>query len=396
VFSHQSSLGEDIARSSALQSELKNVRANDSKIPAYSNLVGGRAGFLATHGLEWGSQLFTPTSIVAMLGILALNEDRSFLTFRVSAAFQSRLLQFVQALAGNPDSPPADHTQRLWLTDLWATTPQDAARSRKTLDCASLRSALEAFADVLDLMLAKHPEVHLHVSYKRMFTPVLAFMGDQMNGLDPACLAHFAETFFFKVIQNGFHSIAPHPSLRDTKARVLTVVTSTMSAVDRPSFAKDYQLDMDFIQRNEARVKQRDVGAYYLPAGTEDAHTGETKRGGKRDLSNPPLPKADPKLPSPDKKPRPAAAGGGGARPPTKNPCRANIAQQLQLPGALPCSRASSCPYQHCSSGRQFIATFGKERVRKFINDLPDRVPQQGGGVDLLKAAFLAAFNALK
>jgi hypothetical protein len=192
-------------------------------------------------------------------------------------------------------------------------------------------------------------------------------MGDQMNGLDPACLAHFAETFFFKVIQNGFHSVAPHPSLRDTKARVLTVVTSTMSAADRPSFAKDYQLDMDFIQRNEARVKQRDVGSYYLPAGTEDAHTGETRRGGKRDLSNPPLPKADPKLPSPDKKPRPAAAGGGGARPPTKNPCRANIAQQLQLPGALPCSRASSCPYQHCSSGRAFIATFGKERIRKFM-----------------------------
>jgi len=34
--------------------------------------------------------------------------------------------------------------------------------------------------------------------------------------------------------------------------------------------------------------------------------------------------------------------------------------------------------------------------MRKFINDLPDRVPQLGGGVDLQKAAFLAAFNAIK
>ena len=257
------------------------MRANDAKIPAYSNLVGGR-GFLATHGLEWGSQLFIPPSVVAMLGILAL-------TFRVSAAFQFRLLQFVQALAGNPDSAPADHTQRLWLTDLWAITAQDAGKPRKTLDCASLRSALEAFADVLDLMLSKHPEAHLHVSYKQMFTPILAFMGDQMNGMDPACLAHFAETFFFKVVQSGFHSIAPHPSLGDTKARVLAVVNSTMSAATRPSFAKDYQLDMEFIQRNEARVKQRDVGAYYLPTGNDNNHAGEKKRGEKRDHSNPPL-----------------------------------------------------------------------------------------------------------
>ena len=396
LFSHQSSFGEDIAKNSALQGELKNVRANDAKIPAYSNLVGGRAGFLATHGLEWGSQLFTPTSIVAMLGILALNEDKSFLTFRVSAAFQFRLLQFVQALAGNPDSVLTDHTQRLWLSDMWSISAQDASSARKTLDCASLRSALEAFADVLDLMLAKHPEAHLHVKYKQMFTPILAFMGDQMNGMDPACLAHFAETFFFKVVHSGFHSIAPHPSLGDTKSRVLAVINATMSAVTRPSFAKDYQLDMEFTQRNEARVKQRDVGAYYLPTGNGDDHGGAKRRGEKRDLSNPPPPKPDSKHPSPDKKAKPTATGGGGTRPPTKMPCRANLAQQFQLPGACPCSRASSCPYQHCSSGKAFISTFGREKMRKFINDLPDRVPQQSGGVDLHKAAFLAAFNAIK
>ena len=94
LFSHQSSLGEDIARNSAKQDELKNIRANDTKVPAYSNLVGGQAGFLATNGLEWGSQLFTPSITVTMLGIFALNDDRAFLAFRVSAAFQSRLLQF--------------------------------------------------------------------------------------------------------------------------------------------------------------------------------------------------------------------------------------------------------------------------------------------------------------
>jgi len=171
-------------------------------------------------------------------------------------------------------------------------------------------------------MLAKNPEAHLNVSYRQMFTPILAFMGDQMNGMDPACLAHFAETFFFKVVQSGFHSIAPHPSLGDTKARVLAVVNSTMSAATRPSFAKDYQLDMEFIQRNEARVKQRDVGAYYLPTGNDDNHAGEKKRGEKRDHSNPPPPRLDPKQPSPDKRLKQAAAAGGGAaaRPQPRTP----------------------------------------------------------------------------
>ena len=138
------------------------------------------------------------------------------------------------------------------------------------------------------------------------------------------------------------------------------------------------------------------MGAYYLPTGNGDDHGGAKKRGEKRDHSNPPPPKVDPKQPSPNKKPKLAAAGGGRARPPTKMPCRANLAQQLQLPGACPSSRASSCPYQHCSSDRAFISTLGRERMRKFISELPDRVPQQGGGVDLLKAAFLAAFNAIK
>jgi hypothetical protein len=226
-------------------------------------------------------------------------------------------------------------------------------------------------------------------------------MGNQMNGMDSGCLAHFAETFFFKVVQNGIHSIAPHPGLGDTKARVLAVVNTTMSAAIRPFFAKDHKHEMEFNQRSEARVEQRDQGAYYLPTGNDDDHAADRRRGEKRDHSVPPPSpsrRLDQKLSSPDNRPKQATGAGGGAaaRPQTKNPCRANLAQALQLTGALPCPNGSSCSYQHCTSGRVFVSTFTQDRLRKFINDFPDRVPQPGGGVDLLKSAYLTAFNAIK
>ena len=238
----------------------------------------------------------------------------------------------MQALAGNPDSAPADHTQRLWLTDLWATTAQDAGRPRKTLDCASLRSALEVFADVLNLLLSKHPEAHLHVSYRQMFFPVLEFMGNQMNGMDSGCLAHFAETFFFKVVQNGIHSIAPHPGLGDTKARVLAVVNTTMSAAIRPFFAKDHKHEMEFNQRSEARVEQRDQGAYYLPTGNGDDHAADRRRGEKRDHSVPPPSpsrRLDQKLSSPDNRPKQATGAGGGRQGCRKTPNQEPLQSQF-------------------------------------------------------------------
>jgi len=381
------SVGEDFARTTVQAEEDKNLKKNSLKFATYLNLLGGRSGFEAFHRASLVSQAFTLPQITSSFENIANASDLYF-TFRLSTAFTVKLSVFIQGLAGSPNLLTLEHDKKLFVSDFWDTTMIRASAPRTTLDCTSLVQALRAFTTVLDLLLADHPEVMFHTSYADMFAPVLLFMSNCMNGLEPKALAHFVEVLFFNVFQNGFYALAPHTGLAETKQKVQAVVSTTMAATRRLDFAVTYMQNMAHAQGVEARARNRvNIGADRLATGptvidlsTSPPGIKPPAGGGKKRDQTPP---ARPDTASPgDKKPKNAAGN--------KAPCRSNLGESLKVPGALPCSRGTACAYQHCSNIRVFIGTFGKPFLNTHIAGLPELFRQGGGGVDLTRAAYQA------
>ena len=147
--------------------------------------------------------------------------------------FSPVILALTEATTGRP----AQLSAQLSPLRSSSTTMIRASAPRTTLDCTSLVQALRAFTTVLDLLLADHPEVLFHVSYLDRFAPVLSFMSNCMNGLEPIALAHFVEVLFFNVFQNVFYALAPDTGLTETKQKVQAVISAAVAATRRPGFA---------------------------------------------------------------------------------------------------------------------------------------------------------------
>jgi hypothetical protein len=382
------SMGAEFARTTAEAEEEKNLKKNALKFATYLNLLGGLPGFESFHRASLGSQAFTLPQIQASFENIA-NANEQFYTFRLSTAFAAKLSVFIQGSAGNPNIGTLEHAKKLFVSDFWDTTMIRASAHRTTLDCTALVQALLAFATVLDLLLEAHPEFRFHVPYVDMFAPVLSFMSNCMNGLEPKALAHFVEVLFYNVFQLGLYALAPHTGLTETKQRIQCVITNTMESTRRTDFAVTYMQNMAHAQGVEARARNRvNTGAERLATGptvidlsTSPPLIKPPAGGGKR----PPAPgKPDPNSPG-DKRPKQLP----GARP----PCRANLGEALKVPGALPCTRGTACTYQHCTNIRVFIGTFGKPSLAAHIAGLPDTFRQGGGGVDLTKASYQAEWS---
>ena len=301
------SVGKDFARTNAQAEEDKNLKKNALKFATYFNLLGGLPGFEAFHRASLGSQAFILPQIAASFENIA-NANEQFFTFRLSTAFAAKLSAFIQGSVGNPNIATLERDKKLFVSDFWDTTMIRASAPRTTLDCTSLVKALLAFATVLDLLLEDHPESRFHISYVDMFAPVLSFMSNCMNGLEPKALAHFVEVLFYNVFQFGFYALAPHTGLSETKQRVQSVITTAMASTRRTDFAVTYMQNMAHAQGVEARARNR------VNTGTERLATGPSiidlstsppavkppAGGGKR----PPAPaKPDPNSPG-DKRPK--------------------------------------------------------------------------------------------
>ena len=200
--SSTTSVGEDFVRTTAQAEEDKNLKKNSLKFASYLNLLDGLPGFEAFHRVSLGSQAFTLPQITVSFENIA-NANELFFTFRLSTAFTGKLPAFIQSLVGSHNILRLEHDKKLFESDFWDTTMIRASAPRTTLDCALLVQALRAFTTVLDLLLADHPEVQFHTSYVDMFSPVLSFMSNCMNGLEPKALAHFVEVLFYIVFQFG-------------------------------------------------------------------------------------------------------------------------------------------------------------------------------------------------
>ena len=381
------SVGEDFARTTVQAEEDKNLKKNALKFATYLNLLGGRPGFEAFHRVSLASQAFTLPQITASFENIA-NASELYFTFRLSTAFTAKLSVFIQGLAGSPNLFTLEHDKKLFVSDFWDTTMIRASAPRTTLDCTSLVQALRAFTTVLDLLLADHPEVLFHVSYVDMFAPVLLFMSNCMNGLEPKALAHFVEVLFFNVFQNGFYALAPDTGLAETKQKVQAVVSTTMAATRRPDFAVTYMQNMAHAQGVEARARNRvNIGAERLATGPSviDLSTSPPRHqapGRRRQEERPDAPSKD----------RPSV--------PRRQEAQARCGKQTPLPGQLrrvpqstrcvTVTRGTAYAYQHCSNIRVFIGTFGKPFLTTHIAGLPDSFRQGGGGVELTRTGYQA------
>ena len=321
------------------------MKKNALKFATYLNLLGGLPGFEAFHRASLGSQAFTLPQITASFENIA-NANEQFFTFRLSAAFTANLSAFIQGSVGSPNIATLEHDKKLFVSDFWDTTMIRASAPRTTLDCTSLVQALLAFATVLDPLLEDHPESRFHISYVDMFAPVLSFMSNCMNGLEPKALAHFVEVLFYNIFQFGFYALAPHTGLSETKQRVQSVITTAMASTRRTDFAVTYMLqNMAHAQGVEARARNRvNTGAERLATGpsvidlsTSPPLASRPPAGGGKRPPAPAAAKADPNSPGDKQRPSQEAAS---ARARSPAPCRAtNLGEALRVPGVLPCTR---------------------------------------------------------